>query len=67
MKRFNDYLDITAKFNSTGTCGHTITKGDSIGYARAGRGKAETQCSDCWKRWSLENQEEELLEWSGVA
>ena len=64
-KRFNDFTSITAKFNSTGTCGHAIAKGDEIGYARGNRRrgvKAETSCSACWTRWCAENAEAYMLE-----
>lgn len=57
--RFNDYRAIQTRFNSTGTCGHAIRKGDSIGWAPRTR---ETQCADCWSRWVSENAEAERYE-----
>ena len=50
--RYTDYMEIAARFKSTGTCGHAIAKGDRIGYARRSR---ETQCAECWDKWSREN------------
>ena len=61
MFRFNDYREIQAKFNSTGTCGHTIRKGDTIGWARKRR-VSETQCTDCWVKWVDENREADAIE-----
>lgn len=52
-KQFRDYREIKARFDSIGTCGHSIKAGDSIGYAR-GRGRwdqPETQCAQCWAAW----------------
>ena len=63
--RFNDYQGITAKFSSTGTCGHPIATGDDIGWARGNRRrgrKSETQCADCWAKWVDENAEADRLE-----
>lgn len=59
--RFSDYRDIQAKFDSTGTCGHPIKKGDSIGWCRRRR-VSLTQCSDCWTRWTAENREADMIE-----
>lgn len=52
-KRFNQYREIAATFDSVGTCGHPIKRGDRIGYARGvGRwDRAETQCAACWSAW----------------
>lgn len=52
--RFDDYKAIDAKFDSTGTCGHSIAKGDRIGY---NSGNGTTSCKECWRKWSVENQE----------
>jgi hypothetical protein len=51
--RFDNYREITAKFASTGKCGHAIQAGDRIGYNR----QHGCQCSSCWARWSAENAE----------
>ncbi len=59
--RFHDYRTITARFDSQGTCGHAIQKGDQIGYARHG-GKSHTSCPDCWAKWSSENAEADRYE-----
>ena len=68
-KRFSDFMEITAKFDSTGTCGHAIAKGDRIGYARGYRrikGSAQTSCNACWTRWCCENAEADMLERCGL-
>jgi hypothetical protein len=57
--RFSDYFEITARFDSTGSCGHAIHKGDRIGWARRNR---ETQCPECWTRWVAENAEADAME-----
>ncbi len=57
--RFNDYREITARFDSTGTCGHPIRKGDRIGWAMRFR---ETHCTACWDRWCAENAEADAIE-----
>lgn len=59
--RFNDYREITAKFDSTGSCGHPIKTGDVIGWARRHR-QSHTQCSECWSRWVAENREADAIE-----
>lgn len=59
--RFNDCREITAKFNSTGTCGHAITAGDRIGYGRK-HGQTNTHCQACWSKWTAENREAEAIE-----
>ena len=53
-RNYNHYREIPAKFDSQGTCGHAIRKGDTIGYSPAKyRGdKAETQCAECWRKWT---------------
>lgn len=51
--RFDNYREITAKFDSLGKCGHQIKRGDRIGYHRT----HGCQCADCWARWSAENAE----------
>ncbi len=57
--RFPDFREINARFDSDGTCGHRITKGERIGYAPRFR---ETQCEACWTRWCAENAEADMLE-----
>lgn len=52
MKRFDDYREITAKFASTGKCGHEIRKGDRIGYNR----QDGCYCAGCWRTWVAENR-----------
>lgn len=49
--RFSNYREITARFNSTGTCGHQIKAGDRIGWNR----NHGTRCAACWERWCGEN------------
>jgi hypothetical protein len=56
--RFDNYRAITAKFDSTGACGHPIKKGDPIGWHR----NHGAQCPACWTRWSAENAEADALE-----
>lgn len=56
--RFDNYREITAKFNSTGACGHQIKKGDRIGWNK----RFGCQCSDCWSRWVAENREADAIE-----
>ena len=65
--RFNDFREITAKFGSTGTCGHPIDKGDRIGFApRKRRGApVSTCCATCWARWVSEVAEADLAERMG--
>ena len=50
--RFDNYRDIDARFNSTGSCGHAIKKGQAIGYNPRNK---RTQCAECWRVWQLEN------------
>lgn len=57
--RFNDYRVITARFASTASCGHPVKKGAEIAWAPRTK---ETQCADCWRRWSAENAEADLYE-----
>ena len=57
--RFDNYREIDARFASTGSCGHPISKGDRIGYHPSLK---KTQCSDCWRRWTNENAEAEMME-----
>lgn len=57
--RFKHYRGIEAKFDSTGTCGHPITKGDNIGY---NGGNSTTRCAECWRRWYEENAEAARME-----
>lgn len=56
--RFENYRQITAKFDSTGKCGHPIKKGDVIGYNR----NHGCHCSSCWSKWVAENREADAIE-----
>jgi len=56
--RFDNYREISAKFDSIGKCGHPIKKGDTIGYNK----RHGCRCSDCWSRWVSENQEADMIE-----
>lgn len=56
--RFDNYREITAKFDSTGKCGHPIKKGDRIGYNRNFR----PPCAACWSKWVAENREADAIE-----
>ena len=56
--RFDNYHELTAKFDSTGSCGHAIHRGDTIGYHRS----HGAQCAVCWVRWSAENREADAIE-----
>lgn len=55
-RSYNQYREIAARFESKGTCGHEIHKGDVIGYSPAPRKwlDAETQCAECWRKWSAD-------------
>ncbi len=57
--RFRDFVEIAARFNSTGKCGHEIKRGDAIGYSHRFR---HAVCTKCWTRWTAENAEAALLE-----
>jgi hypothetical protein len=64
--RFDNYREITARFDSVATAcgstapgGHAIKTGDRIGYLP---GRALTMCSDCWARWVAENREADAIE-----
>ena len=57
--RFPNYREIGARFASTGTCGHSIAKGDVIGW---NPGAKKTQCADCWQRWCAENAQADFDE-----
>lgn len=59
--RFNDYREIIAKFDSTGSCNHPIKRGESIGYSRF-KGTSFTQCHNCWVKWVNENREADAME-----
>lgn len=59
--RFHDYREITARFDSTGSCGHPIKQGDRIGYARK-HGQSHTSCASCWSKWVSENREADAIE-----
>jgi hypothetical protein len=56
--RFDNYREITAKFDSKGKCGHDIKKGDRIGYNR----NHGCRCTDCWDSWVRENHEADMIE-----
>ncbi len=56
--RFSNYIEITAKFDSEGACGHPIKRGQVIGYNRT----HGTRCESCWKTWKAENAEAEMYE-----
>ena len=56
--RFDNYREITAKFNSTGKCGHPIKKGDRIGWNKS----HGCRCSSCWSSWVSENREADMVE-----
>ena len=60
--RFPNYRTITARFASTGSCGHEINKGDSIGWNPRVK---KTQCAACWARWQAEHAEADYLERGG--
>ena len=63
--RFDYYRAIVAGFNSTGSCGHAIKKGELIGYnpsIRDERGQKKTQCASCWAKWVSENAEADAIE-----
>lgn len=53
-RNYNQYQTIQARFDSQGTCGHAIRKGDPIGYSpkRNRSDSAETQCAECWRAWT---------------
>jgi hypothetical protein len=51
QNRFENYREITAKFDSKGSCGHAIKRGDVIGWHKTHGAK----CPDCWSTWSAEN------------
>lgn len=57
--RFPNYREITARFDSDGSCGHEIKRGDRIGWNRRAK---RTQCAACWSRWCAENAEADYLE-----
>ena len=60
-RRFDDFREITAKFDNTLTCGHAAKAGDRIGWSgrrgRDGASRAETCCAACWLKWCDENRE----------
>lgn len=57
--RFDNYGTITARFDSIGSCGHPITKGETIGYNPRAK---KAVCPDCWRRWQAENEAAEADE-----
>ena len=46
MKTQHSFKEITARFQTTGSCGHLIMRDDVIGYDRAGM---RTRCETCWR------------------
>jgi len=48
-----DYGEITSRYDSTGTCGHRIEKGDVIGWSRI----HGALCAQCWSRSLRETKE----------
>ena len=58
--RFDNYRQITARFNSVGACGHGVAKGEQVGYHRS----HGVQCAACWAKWQSENAEAAMLETS---
>lgn len=56
--RFDNYREITAKYNSTGKCGHRIHAGDRIGWNK----RHGVYCQACWEKWYAENQEAAAIE-----
>lgn len=58
--RFDDYREITAKYDGT-ACNdaHAVHKGDRIGYAPRFR---KVVCAACWRRWQAENAEADAIE-----
>ncbi len=56
--RFDNYREIRAKFDSTGACGHSIKKGDVIGWNK----RYGCRCSNCWSKWVAENHEADMVE-----
>jgi hypothetical protein len=65
--RFDDFREITAKFDSkstdcgSATGGHEIKKGEIIGYCRKNR-NSHTVCDTCWAKWCAENAEADAIE-----
>ena len=57
--RFDKYTEIAARFDSTGSCGHAIKRGDRIGWNKRAH---KTQCAACWARWCAENHEADIIE-----
>ena len=57
--RYDNYAEISARFASTGTCGHEIKKGDRIGWYPSLK---KTQCAACWTAWVAENYEADRYE-----
>lgn len=52
-QNYNKYRELVAKFDSQASCGHPTKKGDVIGWA-SGKPKGETQCAECWRKWTAE-------------
>lgn len=51
QNRFDNYREITARYPSTGACGHNIKPGDLIGW----HSRHGACCADCWRQWSADN------------
>lgn len=45
--RFENYRELTSRFDSHGACGHRIRKGELIGWNR----RHGAKCSSCWAAW----------------
>lgn len=56
--RFDNYKEISAKFDSVGKCGHEIKKDDRIGWNPS----HGCYCPHCWNKWVSENREADLVE-----
>ena len=63
VDRFDNYRDIIARFDSTATCGHSVTEGQSIGWNPRNK---KTQCSECWFAWCYENRAADSYEQFGT-
>ena len=62
--RYNDYRELTAKFDSQGKCGHSVKKGDVIGIAYTRYPKeSHVQCAECWRKWTNDVRNESEGAW----
>jgi hypothetical protein len=50
---FENYREISSRFDSRGACGHPIRKGDLIGWNR----RRGTRCALCWEIWKQKHAE----------